>query len=865
MRLYATLLNPCSRSANAGKLMMMSKLSSASSSAATTTGVAITTHTSSANLFFNNTSSRHFSLCSFQCAGADENQSSSSTPSSSDRKPQGERKPFVRNYDRQKQQQQQTGERRFSNQQQGERRQFNNQQQGARQRTQPSTQNTQYVKKPYKPRTATEGEQTNTQQEPTTTGTMPTTSGTSTKAKRTISKEEAENLLKEAQKLKELQRKLNKNTEESTGGTPVPIDDVMMMEEDLLEPTKFVDKSALSEEIEKKKYLMRLEGKKKQNTGEKASSTKKKGTKKRERKRSNESEESEEATEESKSLQIRKKTGEEEEDVFKVDIEMNPKYAEYIDRMYTGTTPQLLAEQNALLPTRGLIPTLSEMGAEHGSNFAPVMKQMLVTNLVRDEHFEFLFGYLKNYQILAKKILDCMEDKDRAAEIQEIYPILAEQSPMEVTSRTDLEENFDRPETRATLYSLFDPDYFVNMEAIEAKATKELERLSKEGQLTPHVLEPYKQEIPTSLLAEKLLDYFNGKLFTLQIGGASDFMLQAQTIKTLAEDCFDTIVRKRGSAALPYLPESERNFIEERERKLAAKYGITRENLHTFVSKDKMYQEETYQSLNGRIEELLSKKRSNRLAIENRFKLEQPNDDFDHEDAYYYGDEANPVERKQEISQAVESYMADYPGLPLKNHVSALMERVRQRVYLLKRFVHEPKFDSLAYIRDVPFTSGLYHHAGKIGKYAKFAPLERNFDEIIEANSAPDTVARLVLTNYSRALGQNDTLDMKSKMNLMHRFGAYVKKVDAEGGLSMPSPIRPGKLTHMHPNRVNPRDAKLDVLKIDDENDPFWKDMFANMDYIQQIKQKRFEKETRKSDIGRGGKPAPVKSKAKKK
>ncbi|KAG2372712.1 hypothetical protein C9374_013613 [Naegleria lovaniensis] len=862
MRLYATLLNPCSRGSN--KLVMSKFLFSASSSTTTPSGM-VATHTSS-NLIFNNhhNTSRHFSSCSIQCA--DESQSSSS-PSSSDRKPQGERKPFVKNYDRQQNKQQQYGggERRFnnSNSQQGERRQFSNQQGGTKQpyqRTQQTTQSTQYVKKPYyKPRT-TEGEQTSP-----TTGTTPSTStGTSAtpKAKRTISKEEAENLLKEAQKLKELQKKLNKNSEESSGTTAPVDDDAIVMEEDLVEPSTFVDKSALSEEIEKKKYLRRLEGKKTPNAGEKAASTKKKGAKKRERKRGSESEESEEGAESNKSLQMRKKT-QDEEDILKVDIEMNEKYAEYLDRMYTGTTPRLLAEQQALLSKRGLIPTLSEMGAEHGSNFTPMMKQLLAKNLVRDEQYEFLFSYMKNYQNLARKILESMEDKERATELQEIYPLLAESSSLETTSRKELEDNFDKPETRATLYSLFDPDYFVNMEAVETKAAKDLERLSKEGQLTPQVLEPYKQEISTSMLAEKLLDYFNSKLFTLQIGGVVGVLLQPETIKRMAEDCFDTVVRKRGSAAIPYLPESERNFIEERERKLETKYGITRDNLHTFVSKDKMYQEDTFQSLNGRIEELLSKKRLNRIAIDNRFKLEQPNEDFDHEDAYYYGDEENPVERKKEISRAVQAYMADYEGLPLKNHVSTLFEKVRQRVYLLKRFVYEPKFETLAYIRDVPFSSGLYHHAGKTGKYAKFAPLERNFDEIIESNTAPDTVARLVLTNYSRALGQNDTLDFKSKMELMHRFGAYVKKVDSEGGVEMPSPIRPGKRTHMHPNRVNPRDAELDVYKIDDENHPFWKEIFANIERVQQVSQKRKEKEIKKSNIGRGGKPAPVKAKKK--
>ncbi|EFC38345.1 predicted protein [Naegleria gruberi] len=727
-------------------------------------------------------------------------------------------------------------------------------------------------KRPYmKPKPqGTTPQQTSTS---TTNTTTANTTNTSAAPKRIVKKDGE--LLKEAQKLKELQKKI-KNEDANTSSTevveaPLEEEEGVIIVDDAAQPTqKIMQKRALSEEIEKQEYLMRLEGKKKKpSTSLKIASNKKKGARKQQRKKEGQSEEGEEGKE-FKGEFRRKKKGEEEEeeDVLKTDIELNQSFAETIDRIYTGFNPELVHEQLNSISKRGFIPAMAEIGAESGANFAPLMKQILTGVAIHDEAYHNLMRFVSNYQALAQKVLDSMEDKERADSIREIYPFLGEGATIEIDSNFDVNEFLKlNPDVRMNLVQLFDPDYFTNLEAVESKAAKDLETLANEGKLTRKELDLYKQEISTSLLAEKLLNYFNSKLFSLQLAGVSDFFLQQETVKELADHCFDTIVRKRGSAVVPFLPEAERNFIEEREANLGMKYGITRENLHTFVGKESLLREGTYQSLNGRIEELLSKKRVNTIAIENRLKIEQPSDDFDNEDEYYYGDEQNPVEAKEKRANAVNSMLADFKYLPLKSHVSAIRHKIKQRLYHIMKYVYEPKLETIPYIRDIPFTSGQYHHAGKTGSFAKFAPIERNFDEIIESSSSPDSIARIVLINYSRALGQNDTIDMKSKMSLMHRFGSFIKTLDEQGDLIEPVALNNGKRTHIHPNRVNPRDAELDLKSIhvnEPEEHWFWKYMEEASDKVDDVISKRLASETKRSDIGRGGKPKVKKVRSKK-
>jgi len=766
--------------------------------------------------------------------------------------PTGEKKPFVKQHNTQ------SGENKqhFRTNKQ----QYNNQAGGSQQ------QQTQHNKRPY--------------QKPKVGGTEQTVAQTSQQGltgaavagapKRT--KKEADELLKEAQKLKELQKKIGKNNEETstTSEEPLILDEDGTVIEDSETTQKNIAKRVLAEEIEKQEYLARLEGKKKKAPTFGVASTKKKGAKKKQRRRG-EKEEDEEGSEYTRSateLQGRRREKEEEEeDVLKTDIELNEAYGERIGRIYTGVNSELLREQIAGVSSRGLLPSFAEMGAENGSNFGPLMKQVLFNNVVPGDSYHYLMKFISNYQVLSKKVVDSMEDKERAAEIREIYPFLVEQNPAQIPSDFDVNEYLNlHPEVRMHLVNLFDPDNFVNLEAVEAKAAKDLESMAKEGKLTSTILETYKQEISTKLLAEKLLNYFNSKLFSLQVAGVSDFFLQQETVEKLAETCYDNVVRLRGSAVAQYLPEEERNFIDERERALAMKYNITRENLHTFVTKDEIFQQSTFLSLNNRIEELLSKKRLNTIAIENKFKLEQPSEDFDHEDAYYYGDETNPQEGKKKRTHAVNTILADFKNLPLKSHVSAIKQRIKQRLYLLMRFVYEPKFDTIPYIRDVPFTSGQFYHAGKTGKFAKFAPIERSFDEIIDSNSEPDSIARLVLTNYSRALGQNESIDMKSKLALMHKFGSLVKNLDSQGDLMMPVALNAGRRTHFHPNRVNPRDAELDLTKIQ-VNEPeehwFWRYMDETEEQVEKVLEKRQRQAAKISDIGRGGKPKVVKQRKK--
>ncbi|KAL9644521.1 hypothetical protein ABK040_009385 [Willaertia magna] len=731
-------------------------------------------------------------------------------PPTQNKQQQGERKPYFKRDNTQQQQ---------NKSQQGEYKpRFNNQQQGGERKPYQKRDSTQQQQQQNKPKV--ENQQQTTINIPEVNDTLRT-------------KEEFEAMMKEAQKIKELKKKLGEVPPEEkiqptyTGGEGDEDN------EETLSVAARLRKQQIAQQKEKQQYQMRVEGTLRKNGDKKT--VKKKRTVTREK---DENEKDEEEREVAPLIRIERKKNiaediEEDSDVTKVEMDLSPMVRTLIDKDTHGYDPILVAASMSKI-NRGLIPTFSEMGAQNGTNFAPLMQFMLQNAMFSDEKLCYLQSVINNYRLISRKVLENMQDTARAEELMNIYPFLSDPDISSSNIREeDVQNILERnPEYRNQLIMLFDPDFIVDYEAIEERNAYELAKLNTDGSLSSEKLEPYKQEIPIKKVAEKLLNHFNGKLYVVQLAGASGNLLQPETIKSIAQDSFDTIVRKRGSCTLQYLPEEEKNFIEEREKLLKLKFGLTRDNLYTFVSVQNSIAEGAFISLNARIEELLSKKRANELAVDNKFNLEEPSEEFDHEDEYYYGDESNPQEAKNNRTRAAK-FLADFPGLPLKNHVSALRLRMKKRAFLVDQLVRNPKYESIPYIRDVPFSSGENHHAGKLGKYAKFAPIERYFDNIIETNSEPDSIARTILTNYSRALGQNDSIDMKTKLKVMHSLGAQVKQLNAEGNLMMPVAINPGKRTHFHANRVNPRDTEFDLLTAPtDINSPFYKQFLDTTDVI---------------------------------
>jgi hypothetical protein len=140
----------------------------------------------------------------------------------------------------------------------------------------------------------------------------------------------------------------------------------------------------------------------------------------------------------------------------------------------------------------------------------------------------------------------------------------------------------------------------------------------------------------------------------------------------------------------------------------------------------------------------------------------------------------------------------------LDSHIAVRKARFERRIDEYEYYV-EGKTLQMPHIKDVEAVET----AGKKGRRRIIAPMERYMDEYID--QVPPSLARERLINNIRAISNNPTLSIKEKQAVIRGLrDAYIANGLHQVQLTeenMPIKIYPGKRTHMHPNRVNPRDA----------------------------------------------------------
>jgi len=148
--------------------------------------------------------------------------------------------------------------------------------------------------------------------------------------------------------------------------------------------------------------------------------------------------------------------------------------------------------------------------------------------------------------------------------------------------------------------------------------------------------------------------------------------------------------------------------------------------------------------------------------------------------------------------------LEEFGGSLLDSHVVVRKERFRKRLEEYEEYVAGREVQ-MPFIKDVESVSTV----GKAGKFRIVAPIERYMDEYID--SVPPSLARERLINNIRAISTNPTLTIKEKQAVIRGLrdtyisnGLHLQQLTPE---NMPTKIYGGKRTHMHPNRVNPRDA----------------------------------------------------------
>ncbi len=140
----------------------------------------------------------------------------------------------------------------------------------------------------------------------------------------------------------------------------------------------------------------------------------------------------------------------------------------------------------------------------------------------------------------------------------------------------------------------------------------------------------------------------------------------------------------------------------------------------------------------------------------------------------------------------------------LDSHIAVRKERFKKRLEEYEEYVIGPEVP-MPFIKDVEAVSTV----GKSGRYRIIAPIERYMDEYID--SVPPSLARERLINNVRAISTNPTMTIKEKQAVIRGLrdayvsnGLHLQQLTPE---NMPVKVYAGKRTHMHPNRVNPRDA----------------------------------------------------------
>jgi hypothetical protein len=333
------------------------------------------------------------------------------------------------------------------------------------------------------------------------------------------------------------------------------------------------------------------------------------------------------------------------------------------------------------------------------------------------------------------------------------YPVPKAADPIEYMMNPSLAINELTAMTNAIQF-----DAFINYEAAEDIKEIQLSKLEKENKLTPELLKAYESNIPVTELFDAMLDDLHTALL---MGHKPTPELVQKVINNHLS--IGRAARKRTQGA----QEQFNKEAEEGLRKKAAELLIQYTPDH-FARK--LLLKDTEVST------------PDRTYVQAMEFLERTKEE---------------IKAKEEADQE-EGEMADQDYV-MSHHICVKEKRFFHLLHTVKNEFIEPKVD-MPHIPDTVATSC----AGKYGKQRVLAPMERYFDEIIE--SAPEGPVRERLEASARAVARNKSFTIGEKKDMLYKIRDNFIAEKIAQYYEPPSAILPGKRSHMHPNRVNPRD-----------------------------------------------------------